>query len=95
VSNPFEIAKAGGKHSGFYNQYVNKPDLEIQKAIRSLEKRIAEHQSWIENPELHIPNFSSLDPRQQRALVEDKWLSDIARQQEQKIILEGILQERR
>lgn len=94
MTNPFEIAKAGGKHYGFYNQYVNKSNMEIQRAIRSLDKRIAEHESWIQNPELHLPNFSSLDSRQQRALVEDKWMRDIARQQEQKMILESILQEK-
>jgi hypothetical protein len=94
MTNPYELAKTGGKHSGFYIKYVNKSEVEIQRAIRSLSKRISDHQSWIQNPELHVPNFKALDFRQQRALIENKWVSDIARLQEQKAILEGILQAR-
>ena len=95
MESPYEIAKAGGKHSGFYSVYVSRSSAEVRKAIRSLEKRILEHQSWIQNPELHVSNFYSLDSRQQSALVESKWVSDIARLQEQKQILEGVFQERR
>lgn len=35
----FEIAKNGGKHSGFYKQYVNKSDDEIRRGIQSIEAR--------------------------------------------------------
>lgn len=92
--NAFEIAKSGEKHSGLYYEYLKKTNNEIERAIRSLERRISEHQSWIQNPEQHLPNFRSPDPRQQKALVENKWLSDVARRQQQKTILEGIIQER-
>ncbi len=44
--------------------------------------------------ELGKGDWDSLDPRQQRALLEKKWPSDIKRQREQKNILEGILSER-
>lgn len=39
-------------------------------------------------------DWSKLDPRQQQALIEKKWPSDIQRQLQQKQILEGILKER-
>jgi RHS repeat-associated protein len=87
----FEIARAGGKHAGFLKNYLGRSPSEIQKAVTSIEKQIADHQSWISNPELKIPNFRSLDPRQQAALVNSKWPSDIARQQEQLDILRGLL----
>jgi hypothetical protein len=45
----------------------------------------------IANPEKHIPNWKSLDPRQQKALIDKKWPSDIQRQTEQLEILEGLL----
>ncbi|WP_152669059.1 hypothetical protein [Paenibacillus sp. DMB20] len=90
----FDVAKSGGKHSGFYNQYVGKSDDEIRKGIQSIEKQIAEHQDKIRNPEAHIPSFRELDPRQQEALINKKWPSDIQRQMEQKEILEGILRSR-
>jgi hypothetical protein len=94
MGNAFDIAKNGGKHSGFYKQYVNKSDEEIRKGIQSIEQQIAEHQDKIRNPEAHIPNFKNLDPRQQEALINKKWPSDIQRQMEQKEILEGILRSR-
>ena len=90
----FEIAKNGGKHSGFYKQYVNKSDDEIRRGIQSIEKQIEEHRDKIKNPEAYIPNFRNLDPRQQEALINKKWPSDIQRQLEQKEILEGILRGR-
>lgn len=91
AGNAFDVAKSGGKHSGFYKQYINKSKDEISKGIKSIDKQIAEHQNKIANPESHIPNFKNLDPRQQEALINKKWPSDIQRQIEQKEILEGIL----
>lgn len=90
----FETAKNGGKHAGYYKNYADKPTPEIKKAIDSQKKLIAEHQSKIANPEKHIPDFKKLDPRQQEALVNKKWPSDIQRQSEQLDILEGILKSR-
>lgn len=94
MGNAFDVAKSGGKHSGFYNQYTGKSKVEIQKGIQSLDKQIVEHQDKIRNSEAHIPNFKDLDPRQQEALINKKWPSDIQRQLEQKEILEGILRSR-
>lgn len=50
--------------------------------------------SIIKKPEKYIPNFKNLDPRQQEALINKKWPSDIQRQKEQKQISEGILKEK-
>ncbi|AZB44646.1 hypothetical protein CEF21_21440 [Bacillus sp. FJAT-42376] len=91
IGNAYDIAKNGGKHSGFYKQYINKSPEEIKKGIQSINKQISEHQDKIKNPEKSIPNFKNLDPRQQEALINKKWPSDIQRQMEQKRILEGIL----
>jgi peptidoglycan hydrolase-like protein with peptidoglycan-binding domain len=90
-NHPYVVAKNGGKHSGFYKQYINKSPDQIRKAINSIDKQIAEHKDKIKNPEKYIPNFKNLDPRQQHALIHKKWPADIQRQKEQKEILEGIL----
>jgi hypothetical protein len=90
----FEAAKNGGKHAGFYNNYKDKDERQICRGIASIEEQIAEHEDKIKNPEKYISDFANLDPRQQKALIERKWPSDIARQKEQKAILEGILTER-
>ena len=93
VNDPYNVAKQGGKHSGFYNEYSKKPDAEIQRGIKNINKQISEHQKKIEAPQKFIPDFDNLDPRQQKALP-DKWQSGINRQSEQKTILEGLLKER-
>ena len=62
--------------------------------IGSFERRIQEHRHKIHDPEHNVTGFVRLDPRQQQALIESKWPADIKRLQEQKAILEGILQER-
>jgi hypothetical protein len=86
-----EIAEAGGQHAGFLRNYQGKPLDELRRGINSLKKQIAEHKDKIANPEKHIPNWRSLDPRQQKALIDKKWPSDIQRQTEQLEILEGLL----
>jgi hypothetical protein len=90
----YEIAKTGGQHSAFYTIYIQRRTEELRRGIRSLEQRIQEHKEKIRDPEHHVTGFTQLDPRQQRALLENKWPADIRRLQEQRDILEGILQER-
>ncbi|MGG7074653.1 hypothetical protein U5B43_10500, partial [Campylobacter sp. 9BO] len=90
----YEIAKIGGKNFGFYKNYLNKSTKEIEKGIKSLEKQIQEHIDKISNPQKYIKDFDKLDIRQQENLINKKWNSDIARQKEQKQILEQILRER-
>lgn len=73
---------------------MDKSTKEIEKGIKSLEKQIQEHADKISNPQKYIKDFDKLDIRQQENLINKKWNSDIARQKEQKQILEQILQER-
>ena len=94
TNDAYEIAKSGGKNSGFYKNYLDKSTKEIEKGIKSLEKQIQEHTDKISNPQKYIKDFDKLDVRQQENLINKKWNSDIARQKEQKQILEQILQER-
>ena len=93
LNDPYNVAKQGGKHSGLYNEYSKRPDSEIQRGIKKINKQISKHQNKIEDPKKSIPDFDKLDPRQQKALP-DKWQRDINRQIEQKTILESILKER-
>lgn len=94
AKSAFDVAKAGGKHAGFLENYAGRTSAEINRAIASIEKEIAKHESWIANPKSKIPGFESLDPRQQAALLNNKWPTDIARQREQIAILRGLLGER-
>lgn len=65
----YKVAKEGGKHSGFYKQYVSKSNDQINKGISSIQKQIEEHEDKIKNPTKYIPGFKELDPRQQKALL--------------------------
>ena len=95
----YNTAKNGGKHSGFYRNYVGKPTEQIQKGIKKIQRQIEEHQNLIRDPKKYLSEYGkgdwdTLDPRQQKALVTKKWPSDIQRQREQQNILKGILEER-
>lgn len=95
----YEIAKNGGKHAGFLKNNLERTTKELEKGIQSIKNEISEHAALIKNPsevmsKLGKGDFKSLDPRQQKALVDKKWPSDIARQEQQKNILEGIIKDR-
>ena len=87
----YDVAQSGGRHAGFLKNYLGKATAEIQRGISSLERQVAEHEAKIAEPEKAIENWSKLDPRQQAALVNKKWPSDIARQKELIEVLKGIL----
>ena len=87
-------AMNGGKHSGWARDYINKPTKEIKNGIKTLEKQIELHKNKIKNPEKYYPDFKKLDIREQEANIHKVWPRDIAKQQEQKNILEGILRNR-
>ncbi|MBF0338997.1 MAG: hypothetical protein HQL05_14350 [Nitrospirae bacterium] len=89
--NAYEMAKEGGKHYGFFQNYQERPIEELQKSVSSIKKQIANHYAKIQNPQEHIKGFDRLDLRRQEYLVESKWPSDIKRLNEQLEILEGVI----
>jgi hypothetical protein len=93
VSNAYEVAKAGGKHSPWYKQQLDLGYRQLQKGIQSIEKQIADHESWIADPRKKVQDWTVRDPRYQAGLLK-KWQQDIARQKEQVEILKGVLKEK-
>ncbi|TAH28403.1 MAG: hypothetical protein EAZ06_10170 [Cytophagales bacterium] len=92
-----EAQKNGGRHHGLYKQYLDKPKEQIEKGIKSYQKTIEEHLELIKNPKETMKKFDKgdwdlLDPREQKALIEKKWPSDVKRLKEQRDILKGILE---
>jgi hypothetical protein len=83
----YEEAAQGGRHAGFLRNYQGRSRIELERGIRSLERRIAEHESKIRDPERYVPGWAQLDPRQRQALVGSKWPSEIEGWQEQRDIL--------
>jgi hypothetical protein len=93
VLNAYEVAKAGGKHAPWYKQQLDLGHRQLQKGIESIEKQIADHESWLETPQEKVKDWESRDPRYQAGLLK-KWRQDIARQKEQVEILKGVLKEK-
>lgn len=89
----YQIARSGGVYAKFYQRYKNEYTPRLERAVKSLEKTIAEHESWIKNPALKLG--SDISPDVVKRCVADKWPKDIARNAAYKSIIEGILQERK
>jgi hypothetical protein len=88
----YEIAKAGGRHEGFYNEYRGRRAPELEKAIRSLRTQIDAHLDKIADPDRHID--VGVPAIQRRNLVTSYWPREIVDFQSHIAILEGILKER-
>ena len=89
----YEIAKAGGKHSGWYRRQRELSEEQLSKGIRSFENQIARHEKWITDPTSKIVDYHSYDPRRREALIKG-WKQDIERHRDSIEILRGILKER-
>ena len=89
----FNIARNGGRNSGFFKNNLCRNAEELKKGVVSFEKQVALHRGKISNPSEYIKNWNELDLRQQQALINKKWPSDIERLTEQRDILQGILNE--
>lgn len=87
----YKTALTGGKHAGKLRRYRDVPSAEIKRGIRSLEKQITKHQSWIQEPTKKTKLFYNLHDARQRALLEKRWPDDIQRQREELAILKAIL----
>ena len=93
VSNAYEVAKTvGAPHHGWLEKQRQLPTAKLLKSIRSLEKQIAQHRQWIDNPYLKIP--ADIPTEEVEYLVTTKWPNDIARQRQHIEIIQGVLHER-
>lgn len=89
----FDIAKAGGKHAGFFKNYIGRSPAEINKAINSLQtgnRGINVHLDKIANPSKYVKNWDALNPSHQQSLIRG-WQKEINNSTEQIQILKGIL----
>jgi hypothetical protein len=92
LTSAFRMANSGGKHALFLKNSLNYTRKQLQKGILSFDKQISLHQNKIANPNKYIEGWDQLDPRQQIALINKKWPSDIERLTEQRDILHDVLQ---
>lgn len=90
-SEAYIAAKNGGKHAPLIKLYSGKPAKEIQKGVKSLEKQITVHQDKIANPSKYCPDWDTMDPRRQEALINKRWPTEIQCYTEERDILQSIL----
>lgn len=89
----YDEAVVGGQYSSFLADRQGYRDVELERSARSYQRTIEQHEAWIENPFLKVPEDSS--PEQIERWVSRKWPSDIARNSAYLDIVEGILRSRR
>ena len=53
-TSDYEIARNGGRNAGRYGRFKDSRIPEIEKAIRPYERRIAEHEDKIRNPDKYL-----------------------------------------
>ena len=95
VSNVYEVAKhPKGKYHGWLKEQQKLPVYLLEKAIRSFEKLILEHESWLQDPTRKVPGFYQLPIGQQQHLLEKHWPDDIQRHRYSIEILKGIIREK-
>jgi hypothetical protein len=93
MNDAYEVAKAGGKHSGLIARYGGLPDNLVEKSIRSLDKRIAEHEAKIAKPRDFVD--TSATDTQIAFLVNSFWPKEIATYTGEAQVLRGILKDRK
>ena len=93
-SEVLKTAISENKHVKMVVDYLDKPTKEIQKGVNSYEKQIAIHKDKIVNPTKYYPDWDKLDPRQREALINKKWPVEISGYEEQRNLLQSILNER-
>ncbi len=89
----YDIAKAGGRHSGFLEDHSTKTDGEINRSIRSLTAQVETHNDKIANPMKWVD--PTLSPQHLNGLVTSYWPKEVANFTQQIEILERLLMERK
>jgi phage baseplate assembly protein W len=81
------------KHAGLLQTYRRKTAEEIQRAIRSYERRVTLHRQKLADPERSVQTWSRLTDQEQQGLIV-KWQKDLARNQELAQLMRDLLRER-
>lgn len=98
ASDPYQIAKNGGKHFKTYKDYKDKPTKEIEKSLKSFEKNIELHQDKLKDPLQYIEDpverEEFVNNENKKKGVIDHWCKEIQTFAEEAEIMKGILKER-
>jgi len=93
MPTPYEIAKAGGAHSGLIRRYAGESIRQVEKALASVERRLAAHLDKVKNPRRYVdPSASDVEIGH---LVNSYWPKEIETFRREADVLRGILKERK
>jgi hypothetical protein len=92
MNDAYDIAKNGGKHSGFYNLWADKDEKSILKSMESLQSQIDTHLDKIASPDKYFTEPVSEQRRD--GLVNRYWPKEISTFQAQLDILKAIIKEK-
>jgi RHS repeat-associated protein len=93
ASRAYGEAVSGGRNAGFLQQLRGYGDRQIQRAISSLDRRIAEHREKIRNPERHMQRDNPRDPNAVDRARRD-WQREVDRYTRQRQVAEEELRRR-
>ena len=93
VNEAYQAAKAGGAHSGLTRRYAGESDRQVEKALRSLDRRIDEHLDKIANPRNHVDQGTG--KAEIGYLVASYWPKEVDNFRREADVLRGVLQERK
>ena len=90
----YEIAKAGGKHSGYLKNLEPNGVRQIAATVRSLDAQAAMHREKLTDPHRFVPDWFSRSQGYREGLLK-KWAGEVAGFQEQAEIARRLLDERK
>ena len=81
-------------HGKTVKRYLNVPEKEIRKSLRSYEKQIAKHKDKIANPANYVTDWEKRGTKYQEGIVNETWPEEIKGFETQRDLLREILKER-
>ncbi|QQR84171.1 hypothetical protein IPJ72_03215 [Candidatus Peregrinibacteria bacterium] len=93
VKNAFSNAIAGGKHMGVIRGFYSQSISGLKKTIRSLNRRLAEHVSKINNPEKYFDDWDNFDDVRKAKEIKH-WTDESVNFAEQGNIAKEVLKEK-
>lgn len=92
AANAYDVARAGGTHSGMLTTYAGRPVAHIERAVRGYERQVTQHLQKLNAPENFVRNWASLGPRAQQTVLQD-WEKHLVRNRELAAIMRKLVAE--
>ena len=92
AANAYDVARAGGRHSGTLVNYADRPASQIRNAVDGYESQVTEHIQKLNNPEAFVEDWATWDPRRQQGQLL-KWEEDLVRNRELATIMRKLAEE--